>query len=194
MQYKSPIFEGKHQWVPIVVKNKDWLLGYISGIKMFENIVLDSIEEQGYNINLKGIDLCLDSSRFNDILENGKRESICSKSEIQEYYKRMIEDKIDMVKDQHPDNEEGIFADCFLEVECVCGLGIYVFKEPDEIPENQFKCRVCGRVVIDYTNHDDEEFDYDGSLVSRVETIVDEIKSRYQKDLDEDDDDEYNEF
>jgi hypothetical protein len=47
MRYKPPKTENKEQWVPIVVKNKDWLVGYISGIQMIESIISGSIEENG---------------------------------------------------------------------------------------------------------------------------------------------------
>jgi len=190
MRYRPPKQKDQEQWVPIVVKNKDWLIGYISGIQMVESLVIESLEDNGFDINLKGIDICLDSSRFNDILENGKRESKCTKEEIKNYYKEIIEEKIDSMKDEHPNNGEEIFSDCFLEVECVCGLGVYIFNTPEEVPSEQFKCQICGRVIIDYTEHNDEEFDYDGSLNSRVGNIIDELTKNYQKELNEEDDDE----
>jgi len=74
MFYKHPIFEGKLQWVPIVVKNRDWLIGYISGIQMLESVLIKSLEENGIEIELKGLDLFLDYSRFSDVLETAKRE------------------------------------------------------------------------------------------------------------------------
>ena len=186
MKYKPPEYDHHDQWVPIVVRSKDWLIGYVSGIQMIESLVINSLEENGFEINLRGIDLCLDSSRFNDVLENGKRESKCSKEEIKNYYNQIIEEKIDSIKEEHPDNNAEIFSGCFLEVECVCGLGIYMFKTPKEVPDEQFKCQICGRVVIDYTGYEDEEFDYDGNLNSRVSTIVDKLTEKHQKKLDED--------
>jgi len=188
MRYRPPKKDDKSQWVPVVVKDKDWLVGYISGIQLIESLIADSLQENGIEINLKGIDLCLDSSRFNDILENGKRESSCSKEEIKNYYRDLIEEKITMVKEKHPDNYD-VFDGCFLEVECSCGLGIYSFKTPQEVPDKQFRCQICGNVIIDYTGYDDEEFDYDGNLNSKAGVIIDELTEDYKEDLDDDDED-----
>jgi ribosomal protein S27E len=192
MKYNPPKINNDSQWVPIVVKNKDWLIGYITGIQMIESLLIDSLEENGINIDLRGFDLCLDSSRFNDIMEDGKRESCCSDEEIREYYKEIINEKISIVEEQHPDNNEQIFSDCFLEVECVCGLGIYIFKNASEIPEEPFKCQICGRTIIDYTGYDDENFEYDGKNDKRIEMITDELKKKYEEieNNEEDEDDE----
>lgn len=177
MFYKPPLFEGKPQFVPIVVKNSDFLIGYISGIQMLESILIRSLEENGIEIELKGLDLCLDSSRFNNIMEDGRRESECSESEIRKYYEHIIEEKIDIIKEIHPDNKN-IFEDCFLEVECNCKLGIYIFKTPKDIPTKSFKCEICGKVIIDYTETNDEEFDYDGNILSRVKIIAEELNKQ----------------
>jgi len=197
MRYKAPKFDNKAQWVPIVVKDKDWLIGYVAGIQMIESLVLDTLAENGVEIDLRGIDLCLDSSRFNDILENGRRESECTQSEMKKYYSDMVEEKMTMIKESHPDNDVSVFDDCFLEVECGCGLGVYVFKTPHEIPDKRFKCQVCGRTIIDYTYHDDEEFDFDGEITSRLDKITEEIQKRIDDEvkkvsdaLEEDEDDE----
>jgi len=186
MKYSAPVIDEKEQWVPIVVKNKDWLVGYVAGIQMVESAIIDSLEENGIEINLRGLDICLDSSRFNDIMESGKRESDCTKEEIKKYYQEIIENKINGVKEQHPDNESKVFSDCFFEVECGCGLGIYTFNNIEEVPSEQFKCQICGRVVIDYTNHEDFEYEYDGELTQRVEMIVEELNKKYQDQIDGD--------
>lgn len=184
MRYKPPKTEEKEQWVPIVVKNKDWLVGYVSGIQMIESIISSTIEENGMEIDFRGLDLCLDSSRFNDIMENGKRESECTKNEIKNYFKRIINEKVDMIKENHPDNGN-VFDNCFLEVECICGLGIYSFKTPKEIPDKQFKCSICGKVVIDYTDTNDEDFEYDGDAQTRVNIISEELKNIEEKEENE---------
>lgn len=176
MKYEYPLFEGKPNWVPIVAKNKDWLIGYISGIQMIESIISSTIEENGMEIDFRGLDLCLDSSRFNDIMEDGKRESECTPNEIKNYFNKIINEKIDMIKEKHPDNGN-VFNNCFLEVECSCGLGIYSFKTSKEVPDKQFKCSICGKVVIDYTDIDDEDFEYDGDAKTRVQIISEELKN-----------------
>jgi len=186
MRYKPPKINKKPQFVPIVAKNKDWLVGYISGIKMIENLIVETLKDNGIEINLKGIDLCLDSSRFNDIMENGKRESKCSEEEIREYYKEIIKNKIICLHESHPDNVEEIFCGNFLEVECTCGFGVYFFKDVTDVPDEQFKCQNCGRVIIDYSGHDDEDYDYDGNLRTRLGIINDELSKN-------NDDNEYSE-
>jgi len=188
MHYTPPEFKGNPQWVPIVVKNKDFLVGYISGLNLIQDLMLDALENSDIDVDLRGISLCLDSSRFNDVLENGKRESECSDEEIQKYYKDMVEEKINMVEEKHPDNTG--FENCFLEVECPCGLGIYMFKTPDEVPEIPFKCQVCGRTVIDYTGYPDSSFKYDGKLKERKDYIMDNLIEKWENEHKRNNDDE----
>jgi hypothetical protein len=183
MKYTPPIVDGKVQWVPIVVKSKDYLVGYISGFHLLKNIVLDSLEENGIKIDLRGIDLCLDSSRFNDVLENGKRESECSDTEIKEYFRSIIQHKIAMVKEKHPDNDTSILNECFLEIDCPCGLGVYMIKTPKQIPETPMKCKVCGNILIDYTDKYDDEIDFDGSVRKRNEKIINEINKTFEEEV-----------
>jgi len=192
MHYKPPKTENKDQWVPIVAKNKDWLVGYISGIQMVESIIANSLEENGMEVDFRGLDLCLDSSRFNDIMEDGKRESECSQSEIKKYYERIIDEKIDMIKEQHPDNGKAL-EDYFLEVECLCGLGIFLFKTPKEVPEQQFRCSICGKVVIDYTDENDEDFEYDGDASARVKLIAEELSKKIEAQKEKEKDNENDE-
>ena len=161
MIYKAPKIDNKPQYVPIVVKNKDFLVGYIKAIDFFQNVVVQPLKNNGIFVELKCLDYCLDSSRFNDILEDDRRESECTKQEVQDYYVNLIKQKTDMLTEQHPDNDNKVFDDCFFKVECVCGLGIYTFGSAEEIPEDQLKCNICGRVIIDYTNHNDNEYTYD---------------------------------
>lgn len=188
MRYKPPKTENKEQWVPIVTKNKDWLVGYISGIQMIRSLIENSLEENGIEIDFRGLDFCLDSSRFNDLMENGKRESECTDKEIKSYYEKIIEKKIDMIREEHPDN--GSNSEYFLEVECSCGLGVYFFKSPKEVPDKQFVCSICGRVVIDYTNKNDEEYDYDGDVSKRVNLIAEELSKKLEEEMEEDDDED----
>ncbi|MFW6272628.1 MAG: hypothetical protein ACOC2U_02470 [bacterium] len=190
MIYTPPKYEGKSQFVPIVVKNKDWLVGYINGMNVIKSIVIESLYDNGIDINMRGIDFCLDSSRFNDILQNGKRESECTDIEIREYFKSIIDNKIDSMEgDEHPDNQQ-IFNDCFFETECICGLGIYSFDNPEDIPMDSLKCQICGRTVIDYTNIDDDNFEYDGNLNFRSEKIINKLNDEYRRDLNDEDEDE----
>ncbi len=197
MKYIPPKVDNKNQWVPIVVKNRDYLIGFVNGIHMIKSIVLDSLKNNGINIDLRGIDLCLDSSRFNDIMETGKKESEVSDQEIRNYYNNIISNKIALIKENHPDNNDNIFNGCFLEVECTCGLGIYMFKSPKEIPEAPLKCQVCGKTLIDYTNVNDDDIEYDGNLMKRNNIFVEEMQKTIEKEMeneevdDDNDDDDF---
>ncbi len=166
MLYKAPKIDNIPQWVPIVVKNKDFLIGYIRGKNLIEDLLTDVLEKNNIVVDFHGIDLCLDSSRFNDILENGKRESELSKKELNQYISDMVKNKIDLIKHDHPENKN-VFGEYFLRIDCVCELGTYIYKEEENIPSNNLVCELCGRTLIDYTGHDDEEFDYDGDIEDR---------------------------
>lgn len=167
MIYKSPKIGNSTYWVPIVAKNKDYLSGYIMGSHNVEDIIVESLNNAGMNVNGLDLDLCLDSSRFNDILENGRRESDLNDTELTKYYEKMIKDKFAKFYDKHPDNDPSLLHDYFLTVECPCGIGIYSFSTPQLIPDKRFKCTECGRILIDYTNHDDFEYEFDGHIEKR---------------------------
>lgn len=165
MIYKAPKINNKVYWIPIVVKNKDYLMGYIIGSRTVENIIVDSLNNAGImNLDNLDLDLCLDSSRFNDVLENDKRESELSKNEIKEYYEKLVLKKFNKFENSHPDNNINLFDDYFLTVECPCNLGVYSFKTLEDIPDKRFKCIECGRILIDYTGHDDYEYEFDGKI------------------------------
>lgn len=161
MIYKCPVINGKPYWVPIVVKNRDFLIGYIRGGIDREFLFKDVMKSHGIDVENAGEDVFLDSSRFNDVLENGKRESELSDAELNAYYEEMVKEKIQKMEDHHPDNEH-VFDDCFLTIECQCGLGYYSFKEENDIPKEKFVCAQCQRILIDYTGHDDEDYEFDG--------------------------------
>jgi len=188
MFYKAPKINGKPIWVPIVAKNRDFLIGYISGINLIQELLIESLHEQGIEIDLKGIELCLDSTRFNDILENGKRESECTEQEIFNYYKELVQRKINMVKETHPDNGT-VFSKCFLEVECECGLGVYSFDTPDSIPEKPLICQICGKTIIDYSEHNDSEYSFDGNIKKRKTEIIENLIDEWVKNKNDEEED-----
>lgn len=163
LYYSSPKTDNEEDYVvPIVVKNKDYLVAYIYGMNIVQDIILDGLKNAGVVIGPLNIEPCLDSSRFNDILENGKHERDLNKEELKEYYDKLIKQKIELSQESHPDNDPEIFNKIFLKVDCSCGLGIYSFKTPKEVPEKNLICDICGRTIIDYTGHDDHEYEFDG--------------------------------
>jgi ribosomal protein S27E len=161
MHYKPPLMNNKPQYVPIVVKNQSYLAGYLQGMNLFKSIATSFLEENGLIADFGGLDMSLDSTRFNNILMNGRKENELSDNELKEYYHDLIKNKLVKIKDDHPDNNN-VFKKDFLMIECpYCSLGIYSFKSPKELPTEQFKCQICGNILIDYTDHYDEEFQYD---------------------------------
>lgn len=161
MKYNAPKDEsGNLYYVPVVAKNKDYLVGYINGIKAFKTTLSDALTSLNMDIDLGPYDIVLDSGRFNDVLENGKRESEMSDDEFITYVTSLVNEisaKIDS-----GEVENNVTYDTVLAVECVCGLGYYSWDSTDDIPEERFVCSNCGKVVIDYTNKDDSEFEFDG--------------------------------
>lgn len=160
LHYHSPKDTDKEYWVPVVVKNKDYLVGYIHGMNMLQDIVVEGLKQAGVDLGGLDIDLCLDSTRFNDVLENGVRESELTREQLQEYYENTVKEKFECAQEKHPDNDPKVFGNEFIKVECPCGLGIYTFKRPQSLPETNVKCSICGRTIIDYTGHDDFEYEY----------------------------------
>jgi len=194
MKYRPPKFNGKPQWVPITVQNKTWLVGYISGIRTLQYLIGRSLDDVGMELNLNGIELLLDSSRFNNIMENDKRESECTKAEIEKYYQEMIHKKIDLMNDYHPDNDTKM--DNFMNVECLCGLGFYTFKLPKDIPDKSLICDQCGRTIIHYNNHIDTDYEYDGDSRTRLAIISEQLDEIFsdeysdEEDIEDEDDEE----
>lgn len=156
MLYKEPY------WIPIVVKNKDFLVGYIQGINLIKRIVEETAKKLDLNFSFMGHDLCLDSSRFNDITEDGRLERNLSENEMKEYYQSMIERKFSRFTVAHPENNQNLYKENVLTIECSCGLGFYTYKNYRDIPDKTTECQLCGKKIIDYTSCDDENFEFDG--------------------------------
>jgi hypothetical protein len=168
MHYQPPVMNNKPVYVPIVIKNRDYLLGYIKGreiSKFITDIVSTSLNTY-IKIDTNLIDNCLDSTRFNDILDNDKKRSECSEDEIHDLLLNKFKERIekDLCQEtKHADNVDDVLDDYVLILECPsCGLGFYYFKKNDDIPHENFACKECGRVLIHYTDHDDNEYEFDG--------------------------------
>ncbi|MEM4261039.1 MAG: hypothetical protein QXG00_07395 [Candidatus Woesearchaeota archaeon] len=163
MKYKAPEIDNKPYYVPIVVKDKSYLIGYIHAMKLFTSIFEECMRRNGIEINFTNFEFYLDSTRFNDILMNGKRISELSIEEMQQFIKNKFEENIAKINEKHPDNNIQTSKEYLLQIECPCGLGFYNFSRIEQIPETSIKCSNCGRVILDYTGHYDTEFDeYDG--------------------------------
>ncbi len=157
MRYTSPLRNNKPYWIPIVCKNKDYLIGYLNGIDLIKYTLSDIFKQMKINFDFNNLDLFLDSSRFNDIMEDGRREHELNEKEKKDLFLELFESKLKSITKEK--NTE--YSDV-LNIECICGFGYYGWKSYIDIPTEQFICSECGRVLIDYTGNDDYNYEFDG--------------------------------
>jgi len=165
--YASPKTDdnSKNHWVPIVVKNKDVLVGYVEAVTMSSDI---------YSISPSELMHQLCSERFNDVMRNGKRLSDMTLNEKYNYFRELISQTI--LREKHPENEDGILTDYSLGISCSCG-NFYGFEKLEDLPEENLKCQVCDKTIIHYTSDEDSDYLYDGELQDQEElaAIIDTI-------------------
>jgi len=160
MKYTPPINEnGKPYHVPVVAKNKDVLIGYLSGVISSKDIINELFLMKDIDTSLNPIDYVLDSSRFNDILENDKKASDMTQDELTEYMVNLVTGVFDNIESDSTEN--GILEQSVLTIECKCGYGYYSWDKLSDIPDDNFVCSQCGRVLIDYTNEYDFNIEYE---------------------------------
>jgi len=160
MKYTSPLKNSKPYWIPIVCKNKDYLVGYLNGVGLIEFTFTDVFKQLEIDFNFKNLDLFLDSSRFNDVMEDGRREHEIDEDEKKQIFIDIFKNKLDSISNNHIENNTNY--DDILRIECPCGFGYYAWKEFKDIPAEQFKCAECNRVLIDYTGNNDYNYEFDG--------------------------------
>lgn len=163
MIYTPPTMDGKELWVPVVAKNRDWLIGYIKGVHFTQDMLASIFEELEIDVDIDMSGLGMDSTRFNDILPNDRRMSKLSKKEVEKFFNDLnthLENKAEI--SDNPDDVDVELEDKFLVIECPCDMGFYNFLTEADIPHDNFNCQICGRPLIQYTNVDDTDFDYDG--------------------------------
>lgn len=131
-------------YVPCVVKSREYLIGYLDCLQSLAGV-------------LSFDPWIFESCRFNEILPNDDRRSEKTDEEISEI---LSEHKTSLeVKENE---KEEVKEDVYFEVNCVCG-NYHAFYFPFDIPENGLKCELCDRILVDYTGHHDEEFEYSGN-------------------------------
>lgn len=152
-------------WIPVVVKDKSYLLGFIEAFRIIHEL------SNPHKIELE---LTLSSDRFNDILMDGSR--------IQNLTREQLKDKIrnimfpETTPEDHTENSQEILKEYLLNVSCPkCGM-FYGFKTEEEIPKTDFKCNICNRYVLMYTNKNDDYFDFYGQQ-GDIEEIVAELNN-----------------
>jgi hypothetical protein len=159
MKYQAPLIDGKPYYIPVVVKSRDYLIGFLHSKLTFESLMAGVLEKVGIQSNFSMFENCLDSTRFNDVLQNGKRISECSGEEFDKYIQNVVEEKVDKIQNNHPDNI--LSDDVILKLECSCGLGFESYTTVESIPKESVKCKFCDKILLHYTDHYDTEYEFD---------------------------------
>lgn len=158
MKYKPVMMkDGRIQHVPIVVKNKDVLIGYLRAFGDFLEGVGELLDLNNEEI-LSRITPIMDSSRFNNYIDDGVDASNFTEEQFEEFKK----EKLEIVQgNPHPENDKVDLDVGFFSMDCNCG-NFVVFKTIKEIPNVNFQCDICDRTLIQYIHVDDEEVEVDG--------------------------------
>lgn len=142
---------SRDYFVPIVVKNRDYLVGFLNALDAF-------------SLGSSKIDMVLSesSAKFNDILPGGLRRRHIS---IEDQIGIMIDYRMKMSAIEDPETleERELEEDKFLEINCECGNYVS-FDSAEDIPHTSLKCDICGKHLIDYTNRNDTDYVYDGNI------------------------------
>lgn len=161
MKYTPPTDDnGNPYYVPVVAKNRDFLTGYLKGLMATKDILNDVMTSLNINIDVGPIDAVLDSTRFNDILENGKRESDMTEDELNDYIMNIVTEVTNKMVTNNPENN--IYDDDILTLECSCDYGFLSLSDVEKIPHENCVCPYCGKILIHYTGIDDYQYEFDG--------------------------------
>lgn len=142
-------------WTPVVYKNRDTLIHFITGY-----LHLKATIENAFEIELADLRMPIDSSRFNDILPDGRHFNSLSKDKQDQYINNTFEEKAQLMVDRESNDElrSDIMSSSMLDIECPgCNIP-YIFKTSCDIPVKSFYCSTCGRLLIHYTGHEDYEY------------------------------------
>lgn len=166
--YKPPKDStGKQLWVPIVVKNKDVLMGFILGINLADSI---------YSIDREALFASLSSAKYNDITKSGKRLRDMTNKEFREYAESIVQDGTDRVEALNSkDGNNCDLEDYVLTLSCSCGNFIS-YKNNESIPDKDTYCDMCSNKIIHYTKSD-KVFIYDGLTGRNNEAIFSILNS-----------------
>ncbi len=147
MKYIAPLKDGKIQHVPVAIKNKDVLVGYLENFTNVLAAMVDLVEEPDEDF-LINIAPHIDSSRFNGYVDDGVDGNKMSDEEFDDFRRTQVRNIINASK-EHPENHFDDADDYFFEIDCTCGNRA-CFKTIKEIPEKDFNCDICDRVLIQY--------------------------------------------
>lgn len=163
----------KEYYVPVVVKNRDYLIGFLDAMSAISPII-----DVDYT--------ALDSMRFTDVLPDGQRRRNLTDQEIIDSLS--VTDANNNVLEQAQTKELIVESIPFLEVNCNCG-NYLKFEHPSELPKTTRKCELCGNVLIDYTGYDQDDYEYDGDI-ERMLVGLGDVDEEWEDGDDEYDDDD----
>jgi len=160
--------DGNEYWIPIAVKNRDTLVGFLEAFKHFCAF---------YDIpSSTDVNVIISSDRFNDIFPDDTRMRNHTREQLKEKILKMID--AEQERSENEENDDYILEDNILNLDCNdCGM-FYPFKTSLEIPEENCDCQICGRRLIHYTNLDAEQVEYDGDP-----NVIDSVMKEINKDL-----------
>ena len=177
MVYSAPLDEnGKPYWVPIVVKSKEYLFGFLDSM-----VFSTQLGDLDYNAML----FTLSSDRFNDVLQSGERMSDMSDERFKKHVKGLLikDAEHETLKESNTEFAEDILGNYYLPLNCSCG-NFHGFLTPYDLPDEQFECDLCGKVLIEYTGLGDDEFIYDGEYRD-IESVLNDVKDDLENGLEE---------
>jgi hypothetical protein len=167
--------DGKHYWVPVVVKDKSYLIAFTEGI--WTGLALcDPEESVTYSPSM-----VLSSDRLVDYTSDGRRLSSMTIEELAKYTAERLETAMYAGRHshEHPDNDVDM-SDYFFTVSCGCG-NFVAFSDSELIPAENYECDMCGRTIIEYIDKSDEEVMYEGINQSNYEDFVLKIKDEMHR-------------
>jgi hypothetical protein len=159
IKYPAPrLPDGRIQHVAIVCRNRDTLLGHIMAVQSILASVSEAVDID--NDFLAHFDPGLDSSRFNEIIDDGVSGAKMSVKQIREIMDQKIETILNK-EGKHPENKKNILDPGFFSVDC-SGCGNFIrWNNAKEIPHENFRCDICDRMLIHYIHLDDEDIIFD---------------------------------
>ena len=93
----------------------------------------------------------------------------------------------------HSDAVVDSYSNNILTVDCSCGMH-FAFEDEENLPEEDFNCACCGKLLINYTKVDDCEFHYDGYTKNQINDIVEELHKNFLSSDENEEDDNNNEI
>lgn len=181
-KYENPVDEnGKPYWVPLVVKNRDTLLGLLLGTVGAETITgryMLPLENDNIYSSTAYSDILFNGEKVSEILEKYNNDEDKANDHVREIYIKKSENITKSVMEQSENKDNSKMYDALIDLECTCGFPIR-FEAFDEIPEEKCHCPMCDKIIIDYTNKEYDNMEYNGHKLTT-----------YQNDMEDDTEDE----